>query len=202
MSTLAPIDVVLITLYFVMVAAVGVGFCIKERRRAAARHNGDSSVDSSEDFFLAGRSQTWPAIGLSLFVSNIGSEHMLGLAGSAASGGIAVGWFEWSAGLHILVLGWLFAPIYHRSGIATLPEYVERRYNKRLRSCLSCASIALYSSPSSPFRSTRERPSSNRCLALIVDRSDRPRRPDGSVHRDGRPRGGDCDRRGPVSFSS
>lgn len=144
MSTLAPIDVVLITLYFVMVAAVGVGFCIKERRRAAARHNGDSSVDSSEDFFLAGRSQTWPAIGLSLFVSNIGSEHMLGLAGSAASGGIAVGWFEWSAGLHILVLGWLFAPIYHRSGIATLPEYVERRYNKCLRSCLSCASIALY----------------------------------------------------------
>ena len=86
-----------------------------------------------DEFFLAGRSMSWPAIGLSLFVSNIGSEHMLGLAGSAAASGIAVGWYEWSAGLHIQVLGWLFAPIYLRARIATLPEYIERRYSRRLR---------------------------------------------------------------------
>lgn len=86
----------------------------------------------------------WPEVGLSLFVSNIGSEHMLGLAGSAAASGIAVGWFEWSAGLHILVLGWLMAPIYMRAGIATLPEYIERRYSKRLRTLLSCISLFIY----------------------------------------------------------
>ena len=173
-ATLAPIDVALIVLYFVMVAAVGVGFCVKERRRAAADStagalNADSSTDSSstaanaadsstadrssaaangdsqeEQFFLAGRSMRWPEIGLSLFVSNIGAEHMLGLAGGGASSGIAVGWFEWSAGLHILVLGYLFAPIYLRCGIATLPEYLERRYGKRLRALLSCISLFIY----------------------------------------------------------
>ena len=134
-AVLAPIDVILIVLYFVMVAAVGIGFCIKERRNQQTQ---------SDDFFLAGRSMRWPAIGLSLFVSNIGSEHMLGLAGSAAKGGIAVGWYEWSAGIHILVLGWLWAPIYLRSGISTLPEYIEKRYSKRLRAMLSCISLFIY----------------------------------------------------------
>ena len=138
-ANLEPIDVVLIALYFVMVAAVGVGFCIKERRQQQT-----SRAGNTDDFFLAGRSMTWPAVGLSLFVSNIGSEHMLGLAGSAAKGGIAVGWYEWSAGLHILVLGWIFAPIYIRSGVATLPEYIERRYSKRLRAMLSCISLFIY----------------------------------------------------------
>lgn len=133
------IDVVLIAAYFVMVAAVGVGFCIKERRKQRTQQAGNT-----DEFFLAGRSMRWPAVGLSLFVSNIGSEHMLGLAGSAAKGGIAVGWFEWSAGLQLLVLGWLFAPIYIRSGVATLPEYVEKRYSRRLRALLSCVSLFIY----------------------------------------------------------
>ena len=136
-AVLAPIDAVLIAAYFLMVALVGIGYCMKERRAA-------SDSRSSEEFFLAGRSMTWPAVGLSLFVSNIGSEHMLGLAGSAASSGIAVGWFEWSAGLHLLVLGWLFAPVYLRSGISTLPEYIEKRYSKGLRAMLSCVSLFIY----------------------------------------------------------
>jgi SSS family transporter len=137
---LATVDVVLIVLYFLMVALVGIGFCIKERNAAAA----GATAASSDEFFLAGRSMRWPAIGLSLFVSNIGSEHLLGLAGSAAASGIAVGWFEWSAALHLLVLGWLFSPIYLRSGIATLPEYIERRYSKGLRAMLSCISLFIY----------------------------------------------------------
>ncbi|EOD10555.1 hypothetical protein EMIHUDRAFT_248328 [Emiliania huxleyi CCMP1516] len=61
---------------------------------------------------LAGRSMRWPAVGLSLFVSNVGSEHLLGLAGSASATGVACAYFEWSAALHLLLLGWLFAPVY------------------------------------------------------------------------------------------
>ena len=139
-NELQAIDWILIALYFVMVAAVGISFYLKERRQART-HAGQATTD---DFFLAGRNMKWPAIGLSLFVSNIGSEHMLGLAGSAASSGIACGWFEWSAGLHILVLGWLFAPIYLRAGIATLPEYLELRYSRRLRAMLSVVSLFIY----------------------------------------------------------
>lgn len=136
---LAAIDVVLIAAYFLMVGVVGLAFWIKERRSASAPGGG-----SSEEFFLAGRSMGWPAIGLSLFVSNIGSEHLVGLAGSAAASGLAVGLYEWSAGIHILVLGFLMAPIYLQARIATLPEYLERRYNKRLRSMLSVVSLAIY----------------------------------------------------------
>ena len=136
---LAAIDVLLIAAYFLMVGAVAVVYWLKERRSANAPGGG-----STDDFFLAGRSMRWPAIGLSLFVSNIGSEHLVGLAGSAASSGLAVGLYEWSAGIHILVLGFLMAPIYLQARIATLPEYLERRYNKRLRSMLSLVSLAIY----------------------------------------------------------
>ena len=143
-AALAAIDIILIVLYFVMVAVVGLVFFFKERAQLRAAKQSGAAAASTEDFFLAGRSMRWPSVGLSLFVSNIGSEHMLGLAGSAAKGGIAVGWYEWSAGIHILVLGWLFAPVYMRSGIATLPEYLERRYSKRLRAMLSCISLFIY----------------------------------------------------------
>ena len=111
-AALAAIDIILIVLYFVMVAVVGLVFFFKERAQLRAAKQSGAAAASTEDFFLAGRSMRWPSVGLSLFVSNIGSEHMLGLAGSAAKGGIAVGWYEWSAGIHILVLGWLFAPVY------------------------------------------------------------------------------------------
>ena len=137
---LAVIDIVLIAAYFLMVSAVACVYWLKERRAARAAPGGGST----DDFFLAGRSMTWPAIGLSLFVSNIGSEHLVGLAGSAASSGLAVGLYEWSAGIHILVLGFLMAPIYLRARIATLPEYLERRYSRRLRSMLSLISLAIY----------------------------------------------------------
>ena len=122
--SLAAVDAVLIAAYFVMVAAVGFWAWLKERRGARAAE-ANNTASSSDDFFLAGRSMKWPAIGLSLFVSNIGSEHLVGLAGSAAATGVPVGFYEWSAGVHILVLGWLFAPIYLRARISTLPEYLE-----------------------------------------------------------------------------
>ncbi|MCH8837744.1 MAG: sodium transporter, partial [Candidatus Marinimicrobia bacterium] len=99
---------------------------------------------TSEDYFLAGRSVGWFAIGASLFASNISSEHFIGLAGSGASGGLAVGHFEWLACLIVLVLGWVFVPFYLKSGVFTMPEFLERRYNRASRMYLTSVSIVAY----------------------------------------------------------
>eukprot|EP00315_Gephyrocapsa_oceanica_P007475 CAMPEP_0185286224 /NCGR_PEP_ID=MMETSP1363-20130426/2142_1 /TAXON_ID=38817 /ORGANISM="Gephyrocapsa oceanica, Strain RCC1303" /LENGTH=641 /DNA_ID=CAMNT_0027882023 /DNA_START=25 /DNA_END=1947 /DNA_ORIENTATION=+ len=133
---LAPVDIVLLVLYFVAVALVGLWTYAKGKR--------STNTDATAEFFLAGRSMGWLPIGLSLFVSNIGSEHLVGLAGTAATSGLAVGLYEWSAGIHLLVLGWLFAPIYLRAQLATLPEYLERRFSRRLRSLFSCVTLFIY----------------------------------------------------------
>ena len=79
-----------------------------------------------------------------LFVSNIGSEHLVGLSGSAASSGLAVGFFEWHASFALLVLGWVCAPIYIHNKIATLPEYLERRYSPKARTVLAVTSLIAY----------------------------------------------------------
>jgi SSS family solute:Na+ symporter len=99
--------------------------------------------DTSSDYFLAGRDATWLAIGASIFASNIGSEHLVGLAGAGASSGIAMAHWEMH-GWMILVLGWLFVPFYARSGVFTMPEFLERRYNSASRSLLSIISLVSY----------------------------------------------------------
>jgi SSS family solute:Na+ symporter len=100
--------------------------------------------DESADYFLAGRDVGWLAIGASLFASNIGSEHLVGLAGTGAASGLAVGHFEWLACLILLLLGWLFVPFYLRSGVYTMPEFLERRYNAASRWYLTTISIVAY----------------------------------------------------------
>ncbi len=99
--------------------------------------------DTSSDYFLAGRDATWIAIGASIFASNIGSEHLVGLAGAGASSGMAMAHWEIQGWL-ILMLGWLFVPFYARSGVFTMPEFLERRYNKQSRSFLSIISLVSY----------------------------------------------------------
>src|SRR5437660_6109465 len=91
--TLATVDVVIIAVYFLVVFAIGFYFSRKER--------------TSEDYFLASRNVGWFAIGASLFVSNISTEHFIGLAGSGATSGLAVGHFEWLACIIVLILGWV-----------------------------------------------------------------------------------------------
>lgn len=98
---------------------------------------------SSGDYFLAGRDATWIAIGASIFASNIGSEHLIGLAGAGASSGMAMAHWE-IQGWMILVLGWVFVPFYSRSMVTTMPEFLERRYNKESRSILSVISLVSY----------------------------------------------------------
>lgn len=99
--------------------------------------------ETSADYFLAGRDATWLAIGASIFASNIGSEHLVGLAGAGASSGMAMAHWEMHGWL-ILILGWFFVPFYARSGVFTMPEFLEKRYNKGSRSVLSIISLVSY----------------------------------------------------------
>ncbi|HRC90502.1 MAG TPA: Na+/glucose cotransporter, partial [Bacteroidales bacterium] len=99
--------------------------------------------ETSADYFLAGRDATWLAIGASIFASNIGSEHLVGLAGAGASSGMAMAHWEMHGWL-ILILGWVFVPFYARSKIFTIPEFLEKRYNKESRSFLSIISLVSY----------------------------------------------------------
>uniref|UniRef100_A0A096M3E6 Sodium/glucose cotransporter 1 n=1 Tax=Poecilia formosa TaxID=48698 RepID=A0A096M3E6_POEFO len=87
----------------------------------------------------------WPEIGASLFASNIGSGHFVGIAGTAAASGIAIGGFEWNALFIVVILGWLFVPIYIKAGVVTMPEYLKKRFGgQRIRIYLSVLSLFLY----------------------------------------------------------
>jgi solute:Na+ symporter, SSS family len=97
----------------------------------------------TSDYFLAGRDATWIAIGASIFASNIGSEHLVGLAGAGATSGMAMAHWEMHGWL-ILILGWVFVPFYARSGVFTMPEFLEKRYNSNARSFLSIISLVSY----------------------------------------------------------
>lgn len=98
---------------------------------------------TSGDYFLAGRDASWLAIGASIFASNIGSEHLIGLAGAGASSGMAMAHWE-IQGWMILILGWVFVPFYSRSMVTTMPEFLERRYNSESRTILSLISLVSY----------------------------------------------------------
>ncbi|XP_005908565.3 solute carrier family 5 member 4 isoform X1 [Bos mutus] len=108
-------DISVIVIYFVLVMAVGLWAMLRTNRGTVG------------GFFLAGRDVTWWPMGASLFASNIGSGHFVGLAGTGAASGIAIAAFEWNALLLLLVLGWFFVPIYIKAGVTTMPEYLRKR---------------------------------------------------------------------------
>jgi len=99
--------------------------------------------NNSADYFLGGKDATWIAIGASILASNIGSEHLIGLAGAGASSGMAMAHWE-IQGWMILILGWVFVPFYTRSMVYTMPEFLERRFNKESRTILSVISLISY----------------------------------------------------------
>jgi len=98
---------------------------------------------NTEDYFLAGRNMGWFVIGASIFASNIGSEHVVGLAGTGAAGNMPLAHYELHAWI-VLLLGWLFLPFYMRSGVYTMPEFLEKRFDSRSRWFLSIFSILGY----------------------------------------------------------
>uniref|UniRef100_A0A452HZK5 Sodium/glucose cotransporter 2 n=1 Tax=Gopherus agassizii TaxID=38772 RepID=A0A452HZK5_9SAUR len=96
-------------------------------------------------YFLAGRNMVWWPVGASLFASNIGSGHFVGLAGTGAANGLAVAGFEWNALFVVLLLGWLFVPVYLTAGVITMPQYLKKRFGgRRIRIYLSVLSLFLY----------------------------------------------------------
>lgn len=100
--------------------------------------------DDSAEFFLAGRNTGWMVVGASIFASNIGSEHLIGLAGTGAASGVAVAQFEIIAGFALLLLGWFFVPFYLSSGVFTMPEFLEKRFSKGARTYLAVVSVVGY----------------------------------------------------------
>ncbi|XP_009871955.1 PREDICTED: sodium/glucose cotransporter 1-like isoform X1 [Apaloderma vittatum] len=126
-------DISVIVIYFLLVLAVGLWAMYSTNRGTVG------------GFFLAGRSMVWWPIGASLFASNIGSGHFVGIAGTAAAGGIAIGGYEWNALMLVVVLGWLFVPIYIKAGVVTMPEYLRKRFGgNRIQVYLSVLSLILY----------------------------------------------------------
>jgi SSS family solute:Na+ symporter len=123
------IDWIVIALYFVLIAWIAWWY---------GRHQRDTT-----DYFLAGRNAGWVVIGASIFTSNIGSEHIVGLAGQGASTGMAMAHWELHAWC-LIVLAGLFVPFYYKSRVATIPEFLEKRFSPRTRWILSCVSLVAY----------------------------------------------------------
>jgi SSS family solute:Na+ symporter len=129
-SHLTEIDWLVIALYFSILLCVAWWVVRKAK-------------DSAADYFLAGRNLGWWVIGASIFASNIGSEHVVGLAGAGATSGVAMAHYELHAWC-LLVLGWVFVPFYMRSKVFTMPEFLERRFSVKSRYVLSIVSIITF----------------------------------------------------------
>lgn len=132
-ATMEVLDIAVVVMYFILVLAIGF---------IAMRRANKNTVGG---YFLAGRSMNWAAVGASLFVSNIGSEHFIGLAGSGAASGFGVAAWEINALLLLQLLGWVFIPVYIQSGVYTMPEYLTKRFGgKRLKVYFAALSLVLY----------------------------------------------------------
>ncbi|MFA6563600.1 MAG: sodium:solute symporter [Verrucomicrobiia bacterium] len=129
-TTLTGLDWIAIGAYFTVLLVVAWSAISKEK-------------DTAADYFLAGRNLSWWIIGASIFASNIGSEHIVGLAGSGAKDGVALAHYEFHAWC-LLMLAWVFVPFYARSLVFTMPEFLERRFCTRSRYVLSIVSLLTF----------------------------------------------------------
>lgn len=129
-SVLETWDWVVLGIYFVALMGVAVWVVLQKNK-------------NTEDYFLAGRNVGWFVIGASIFASNVGSEHVVGLAGTGFKSGMPMAHYELHAWI-VLLLGWLFLPFYIRSGAFTMPEFLEKRFDGRSRWFLSLFSLVGY----------------------------------------------------------
>jgi len=130
MEGLGPIDWATVAAYFLLV--FGLSWYVIRKNK-----------DTPDDYFLAGRNLGWFIIGASIFASNIGSEHLVGLAGSGTTDGVAMAHYELHAWC-LLVLGWVFVPFYMRSRVFTMPQFLEKRFSPMARWVLSVISLVAY----------------------------------------------------------
>jgi len=130
MTILKPVDWIIIAAYFTII--LGLAWWVMRQKQR-----------TSTDYFLAGRNLGWLIVGASIFASNIGAEHLVGLAGSGATDGVAMAHYELHAWC-LLVLGWVMVPFYMRSKVFTMPEFLERRFSPTARTVLSLISLVAY----------------------------------------------------------
>src|SRR5512137_1834808 len=129
--TIAPADIAVILVYLVGIVGLGLWAWKKRQTRQA----------SSAQYFLAGSSLRWTVIGLALFSTNISTIHLVSLAQEGYINGLAYGNFEWMAAFLLIVLALFFAPFYIRARVATLPDFLEKRYSRASRDWLAVLSI-------------------------------------------------------------
>ncbi|HYW79951.1 MAG TPA: hypothetical protein VE890_10270, partial [Thermoguttaceae bacterium] len=125
-----PLDLSIIIVYLVGIVVLGCWAGMRKRKDA-----------KGSDYFLAGKSLRWPMIGLALFATNISTIHLVSLAEAGYTSGLLYGNFEWMAGFTLVLLALFFAPFYIRSGVSTLPDFVEKRYSRGSRDVLAVLSI-------------------------------------------------------------
>src|SRR5215207_8650919 len=130
MQFLGVVGWIFVGLYMAVIAAISIWSIRKAK-------------DSPSDYFLANRNLGWFVIGASILASNVGSEHIVGLAGTAAKSGLVLGHYELHSYL-VLTLGWVFVPFYLRSKVYTMPEFLEKRFNPQARRLLSIIQLLSY----------------------------------------------------------
>ncbi len=128
------IDIVVFTLYVLMI--VGVGLWVSRDKEGHQKN--------AEDYFLAGKSLPWWAIGASLIAANISAEQFIGMSGSGFASGLAIASYEWMAAITLLIVGKYFLPVFINKGLYTIPEFVEKRFSTQLKTILAVFWIALY----------------------------------------------------------
>jgi solute:Na+ symporter, SSS family len=127
---LGTVDILFVVLYLLIIAGISVWSIRKSKA-------------SPSDYFLANRNLGWWVIGASILASNVGSEHIVGLAGTGATSGLVMGHYELHSWI-VLLLGWVFVPFYMRSMVYTMPEFLERRFNAKARRLLSIIQLLSY----------------------------------------------------------
>lgn len=131
---LGVVDIIVFAIYVAII--IGVGLIVSRDKRGHQK--------TTEDYFLAGKSLPWWAVGASLIAANISAEQFIGMSGSGFSIGLAIASYEWMAALTLIIVGKFFLPIFISKGIYTIPEFVEKRFNKNLKVILAVFWIALY----------------------------------------------------------
>ena len=130
----STIDIVVFSLYAILILSIGL--------YVSRQKEGKSK--SAEDYFLAGKSLPWWAIGASLIAANISAEQFIGMSGSGFALGLAIASYEWMAAITLLVVGKFFLPIFIEKGLYTIPEFIEKRYSSNLKTILAVFWIALF----------------------------------------------------------
>src|SRR6056300_650898 len=130
----STIDITIFALYALLILSIGL-FVSRQKK---------GETKSAEDYFLAGKSLPWWAIGASLIAANISAEQFFGMSGSGFALGLAIASYEWMAAITLIVVGKFFLPIFIEKGIYTIPGFVEKRYSKQLKTILAVFWISLY----------------------------------------------------------